>query len=62
MRYEVALAVIAVTAISSCVIGFRMRREIKKTLGRKATDTDLTSIATWMEVRQEEDEGPLNPK
>jgi hypothetical protein len=39
-----------------------MRREIRKTLGRKATDADLTSIATWMEVREEENKAPLNPK
>lgn len=62
MRYEAAVIVIAVTTISSCVIGLRMRREIRKTLGRKATDADLTSIATWMEVREEEDKAPLNPK
>jgi hypothetical protein len=27
-----------------------MRRKIRRNLGRKATDEDLTSIDTWMKV------------
>jgi carbamate kinase len=59
---ESALVVIVVATISSCVIGFRMRRKIRRVLGRKATDTDLASIATWMKVDEEEDKASLNPK
>ena len=62
MRYEVAVIVIATTAVSSWVIGFRMRRKVKRVLGREATGADLTSIATWMEVDEQEGKTPLNPK
>lgn len=39
-----------VTAISFWIIGVQMKRKIKKDLGRKATDTDLIAIETWMKV------------
>ena len=42
------------TAITSAIIGYHMRREIKKSLGRKATDEDLSDVETWMEVRDAE--------
>ena len=40
--------------IASWIEGLKMRREIRKTLGRKAADTDLSSVDTWMKVRDEE--------
>ena len=43
------------TAITSAIIGYHMRREIKKSLGRKATDKDLSDVETWMEVRDAEE-------
>jgi len=43
------------TAITSAIIGYHMRREIKKSLGRKATDEDLSDVETWMEVRDAEE-------
>ena len=39
----------------ACLGGLRMRREIKKLLGRKATDEDLSDVETWMEVRGAEE-------
>ena len=42
------------TAITSAIIGYHMRREIRKSLGRKATDEDLSDVETWMEVRDAE--------
>ncbi|MHB8640292.1 MAG: hypothetical protein ACYDBL_10880 [Candidatus Acidiferrales bacterium] len=62
MHYEVEVIVIAATTVSTWIVGFRMRRKIRRVLGRKATDTDLTSITTWMEVDEQEDKAPLNPK
>jgi hypothetical protein len=44
------------TAITAWIIGIRMRRKIRRDLGRKATDTDLTSIDTWMKVDEVEEE------
>lgn len=41
---------------SSFVIGIRMRRKIRKDLGRKATALDLADIDTWMKVDEVESE------
>ena len=49
------LGVLIFTAITSAIIGYRMRREIKKTLGRKATEEDLADVDTWIEVRDAEE-------
>jgi hypothetical protein len=49
-----ALGILIFTAVTSWIIGVRMRREIKRDLGRKATDADLTSLETWMEVDEVE--------
>ena len=52
---EYLVGVLIVTAISSFIIGVKMRRRIKKDLGRKATDIDLASVETWIEVDQAEE-------
>jgi hypothetical protein len=53
-RYEVATIVIIYLSASAWFIGIPMRRRIKKDLGRRATEADLTSIDTWMEVEDAE--------
>lgn len=59
---DAAIIVIAATAISSWVIGVRMRHKIKRFLGRKASDADLASIDTWIKVVKEEEKAPLDQK
>jgi hypothetical protein len=54
-RYEFVTAVIIYSSVSAWIIGIRMRRKIKRDLGRKATGADLTSIDTWMEVEAAEE-------
>jgi len=52
----VALVVIAVTTITSWILGVRMRRRIKRTLGIKASnEMELTSLKTWMDVEDVEE-------
>ena len=53
-RYDLAATIIIYTSVSSWIIGVRMRRKIKRDLGREATDADLTSINTWMKVEEVE--------
>jgi hypothetical protein len=57
--------IIIISVVSAWITGIRMRRKIRKDLGRKATDADLTSIATWMEVdeveKRKKGNTPLNP-
>ena len=56
---------IIISVVSAWITGVRMRRKIRKDLGRKATDADLTSIDTWMKVDEVEEQKkrnrPLNP-
>ncbi|MDR3721331.1 MAG: hypothetical protein P4L00_07000 [Candidatus Acidoferrales bacterium] len=62
-KAAVVFAVLIFTAVTSFIIGVRMRREIKKTLGRKATDEDLADIDTWIEVKEAEEKfGGKNPE
>jgi hypothetical protein len=62
---EVGLISIIVETVWAWIVGIRMRLKIKKDLGRKATDADLTSIDTWIKVDEAEQQnrrkGPLKP-
>lgn len=60
---EIRLIIAVVTIVSAWITGIRMRRRIKRALGRKATKGDLTSIDTWMKVEEKEAKKgkPLNP-
>ena len=51
---EVALGATIVETIWAWIEGFRMRLRIKRDLGRKATETDLASIDTWIKVDEVE--------
>ena len=50
----IALAFAAINTVWASVEAIRMRLKIKRDLGRKASDTDLTSINTWMKVDEVE--------
>jgi len=54
IRLLVLVTTLIVTTVSSWVMAFRMRRRIRKSLGRKTSDLELTSINTWMEVDEAE--------
>jgi hypothetical protein len=55
-----ALVSIAIETVWAWIAGIRMRQRIKRGLGRKATDADLTSIDTWMKVNEVERREKLN--
>jgi len=59
------VAVIALT-ISGWIVTIQVRRRMKKSLGRKATDLELASLKTWMAVEEaeqrEEESGPIHPR
>jgi hypothetical protein len=54
LKLWVFLIISLITIVSSWIIGIRMRRRIKKDLGRKANERDLTSVETWMKVDEVE--------
>ena len=57
-------AVIALT-VSGWIVTVRVRRRMKKSLGRKATDLELASLKTWMRVQEAEqrdkESSPIHP-
>jgi hypothetical protein len=59
------IGIVVVTLVSAGIIGIQMRKRIRKDLGRKATEEDLTSIDTWMkvdEVEHPDKDGKVNDK
>ena len=58
-------AVIALT-VSGWIVTTKVRRRMKKSLGRKATDLELASLKTWMRVeereQQERESGAIHPR
>ena len=54
------------STISAWITGLVMRRRMRRALGRKVSDRELTSINTWMRVKEAEhhfDESkPITPK
>ncbi len=54
LGWAFVLTVGAVTNVSSCIVGLRMQRRVKKALGVRAMEVELTSIGTWMRVSREE--------
>lgn len=44
------LSIFVAGIISAWILRLRMRRKIRRVLGRKATDADLASIKTWIAV------------
>jgi hypothetical protein len=56
----ITILILIFTAVSSWIIGIQMKKRIRKDLGRKPTELDLTSIDTWMKVDEEEHEHKRN--
>jgi len=53
-QFLLFLVFLLVPLASGWIIAYRMRRQFKKDLGRRATDADLTSIDAWMKVDEVE--------
>lgn len=47
--------IIIITVISCWITGVRMRRRIRKDLGKAPKESDLCSIETWMKVDEVEE-------
>jgi hypothetical protein len=60
----VLAAVIAAT-VSGWIVTMQVRRRMKRSLGRSATDLELASLTTWMKVEEteqrEEERRPIHP-
>ncbi len=50
------IGLVVVTTVSAWITAMLMRRRIRRALGKRdISDTDLTSINTWMEVEDAEE-------
>ena len=53
-------------AVSGWIVTTRVRRRMKKSLGRNATDLELASLKTWMRVEEAEQRdkqsSPIHPR
>jgi hypothetical protein len=47
-------AIMLVTTVSAWINAVRMQRRIRRALGKRVTDAQLTSLATWMSVDEAE--------
>ncbi len=49
------IVMISTTVIGGWIVGMRNRRRIKRALGTDATDTELVSLNTWLDVAKSEE-------
>ena len=53
-------------SVSGWIVTMQVRRRMKKSLGRKATDLELASLKTWMAVEEaeqrEKESRPIHPR
>jgi hypothetical protein len=56
----IALISIILETVWAWIAGFQMRVKIKRDLGRKATEADLSSIETWIKVDEVEQQKERN--
>ena len=59
MRLHSLLLVLIATTVSGWITALQMRRRARKALGRKINDAELTSISTWMKVKEAEERRPF---
>jgi hypothetical protein len=60
------LAAVIAATVSGWIVTVQVRRRMKKSLGRSATDLELASLKTWMCVKEteqrEEESRPIHPR
>jgi hypothetical protein len=59
-RRHIEGAILIYSSVSSGIIGIQMRRKVSRSLGRKATAADLTSLKTWIDVEEVEEQKRKN--
>ena len=62
----IKLAVILFVTVSGWIVTMRVRRRMRKALGKRASDLDLVSFKKWNQVEEAEDRvrqsGPIHPR
>jgi hypothetical protein len=52
--------------VSGWIVTLQVRRRMKKSLGRRASDLELASLQTWMRVEEKEqrdkESSPIHPR
>ena len=55
--FGIVLFILIPTSIAAWIMAYRMRRKMHRTLGRKVSKNDLTSMSAWMSVDEAEKGG-----
>lgn len=58
-RLLTLIFILTVTTVSAWITAYRMRRRIRRALGREVTGGELTSLNTWIQVEEAERRKPL---
>jgi hypothetical protein len=62
----IVLSIVIWTTITGWIVAVRMRRRMKKSLGRKPPNFEMVSFNTWMQVDETEKRNdeikPIHPK
>jgi hypothetical protein len=58
-RLLTLIFILTVTTVSAWITAYRMRRRIRRALGREVTAGELTSLNTWIQVEEAERRKPL---
>jgi hypothetical protein len=59
MRLFILAVMLIASTVSAWIAALRMRRRIKRALGREVQGAELTSLSTWMKVDEAEQRKPL---
>ena len=66
IRGWIAILYAIATGIATWITTVVVRRRMRRALGTRVTDTELTSISTWMKAveneQRTEQSRPINPK
>ena len=51
----IKLAILAIVIVTSWIGTIRLKRRMKKSLGREVSETELTSLNAWIEIAEKEE-------
>jgi hypothetical protein len=56
VHFFISICIVIGVTVSGWIVTVRVRRRMKKSLGRSATSLELVSFKTWMKVEEAEAE------
>jgi ABC-type bacteriocin/lantibiotic exporter with double-glycine peptidase domain len=56
VHFFISICIVIGVTVSGWIVTVRVRRRMKKSLGRSATSLELVSFKTWMKVEEAEEQ------